>query len=414
MLAALSRSDARIVGAGAIDRNDRVARVEPGEHELDRFEIGSITKVITGTVLARLVLDGATSLNRQIGDWLDAGENGTITLEELATHTSGLPRLAPNAFTHADFDKADPYARFDAALAEEGVRTASRSEIGKYAYSNFGYQLLGLCIERLTGRPLRDLFDEVVLGPAGMTGATTDHSLPVLTGEDDSGPVANWTLVLQGPGGVNGTIHDLLALAEAVLAPRDDRLGEALRFALQPRADGPGAKVGLGWALHPAGIACCGGGTAGFSTYIAAHVETGRGVAVAINRYAGELVQSVALAAAAGQDPEAVVPSPFEGDPAPFEERALELFRQLAAQNFEGARELMRPETADSLTLDRLRAGWTQVAASCGELGDPAATEIARTRGAVQVTVVAPGSAKSLTLRAFLDDAQRVAGVTVA
>lgn len=101
MLAALSRSGARIVGAAAIDRTDRVARVEPGEHELARFEIGSITKVITGTVLARLVLDGVTSLDSQIGDWVDAGENGSITLEELATHTSGLPRLAPNAFTYA-------------------------------------------------------------------------------------------------------------------------------------------------------------------------------------------------------------------------------------------------------------------------------------------------------------------------
>lgn len=414
MLAALSRSGAGIVGAAATDRTDRVALVEPREHELDRFEIGSITKVITGTVLARLVLDGATALDSQIGEWLDAGENRTITLEELATHTSGLPRLAPNAFTYAGFDQADPYARFDATLAEEGLRAASRSEIGKYAYSNFGYQLLGLCIERLTGRPLRDLFDEVVLGPAGMTGATADHSLPVLTGEDDSGPVANWTLLLQGPGGVNATIHDLLALVEAVVSSRNDRLGDALKFALEPRADGPGAKVGLGWALHPAGIACCGGGTAGFSTYIAAHLQTGRGVAVAINRYGGELVQSVALAAAQGQDPQAVVPSPFEGDPAPFEERALELFQYLAAQNFEGARELMRPETAESLTADRLRAGWTQVAASCGELGEPAATDIARTRGAVQVTVVAPGSAKSLTLRAFLDDAQRIAGVTVA
>src|SRR5207249_4459102 len=139
-----------------------------------------------------------------------------------------------------------------------------------YAYSNFGYQILGLCIERLSGRRLSDLFQEIVFGPAGMSGATADHSLPVLQGDDDSGPVANWTQLLQGLAGVNATISDLLALVESVLSPRDDRLAEALRLSLEPRADGPGAKVGLGWALHPAGIACCGGGTAGFSTYIAA------------------------------------------------------------------------------------------------------------------------------------------------
>jgi serine-type D-Ala-D-Ala carboxypeptidase/endopeptidase len=61
-----------------------------------RFEIGSITKTMTAALLASLVGDGVVALDDEIGRWLDAGPNAGITLVQLATHTSGLPRLAPN------------------------------------------------------------------------------------------------------------------------------------------------------------------------------------------------------------------------------------------------------------------------------------------------------------------------------
>jgi CubicO group peptidase (beta-lactamase class C family) len=70
--------------------------VTEGLPEDARFEIGSITKTMTAALLASLVGDGVLTLDDEIGRWLDAGPNGNITLEQLATHTSGLPRLAPN------------------------------------------------------------------------------------------------------------------------------------------------------------------------------------------------------------------------------------------------------------------------------------------------------------------------------
>lgn len=413
MEGALRRTRARVIGVGAIESEDRYTAVAPPEHSGDRFEIGSITKVVTGIVLARLVLDGRATLDAPVSNWLDAGDHGGVTLEQLATHTSGLPRLAPNHGEHEGYDPTNLYAAYTAELAEAGLRAAERNDIGSYAYSNFGYQLLGLCIERLANKSLAELFAEFVFEPSGMTQATADPSLPVLQGEDDDGAVANWTLILQGPGGINGTIDDLLSLVGAVLAPPDERLGQALAFALEPRAKGPGAQVGLGWLIHPAGIACCGGATAGFSTYVAAHLQESRGVAVALNRHIGEMAQNVALAAVQGQDPGLVVPAPFEGDPAPWRERALQLFNALAAEDFEAARALMRSDTAASLTLERLSGAWGNVSSACGALGEPEVADIARARGAVQVTAVAPGSAKPLTLRAWLDEEKRVVGVTI-
>ena len=97
--------------------------VTEGLPEDARFEIGSITKTMTAALLASLVGDGVLALDDEIGRWLDAGPNGNITLEQLATHTSGLPRLAPNQPT----DEANPYRDFTAECAEEGLRTATRA-----------------------------------------------------------------------------------------------------------------------------------------------------------------------------------------------------------------------------------------------------------------------------------------------
>ena len=413
MVEALERTGAGVIGAGASTPDDEAVVVRPPEHAGSRFEIGSITKAVTGTVLARLVLDGTTSLDAPISTWLDGGDNGSITLEQLATHTSGLPRLAPN-HAHPGYRPADPYASYDAALAEAALRPSDRSSIGQFSYSNYGYQLLGLCIERVTGRPLPELFEEIVLRPAGMATATTDPADEVLQGTDDDGsPVDNWTLLLHGPGGINGRVDDLLRLATAVAGATDARLAEALAFATEARADGPGAAVGLGWLLHPAGIVCCGGGTAGFSTYVATHRAERGAVAIAVNRSASDLVQTVALAAAQGTDPRAAVTTAFEGDPAPWTAAALALFAAMRERDFEQARNLMRADTAQALTADRISAGWSAAAQAAGELGDPQVTDIGRHGGAIQVTLVATGADRPITMRVWLDPDRLVAGVTL-
>ena len=97
--------------------------VTEGLPEDARFEIGSITKTMTAALLASLVGDGVLTLDDEIGRWLGAGPNGNITLEQLATHTSGLPRLAPNQ----PIGEANPYRDFTAERAEEGLRAATRT-----------------------------------------------------------------------------------------------------------------------------------------------------------------------------------------------------------------------------------------------------------------------------------------------
>ena len=412
LVEALKTAGVPIAGAGVSTGDDRAAVVEPREHTHSRFEIGSITKKVTGLVLARLVLDGAASLDQPVGTWLDGGANGHITLEQLATHSSGLPRLGPNHFTHKGYDEGDPYAAFTADLAEEGLRNAEIATPGKYLYSNFGYQLLGMCLERITGRPLAELFAEVVFAPLGMAAATLDADAPVLQGVDDDGALPNWTLQLHGPGGINAPIGDLLLLADAFIRPPDDEFAAIVKLATEPRQVGPGADVGLG-CLIADGVVCGGGGTAGFSTFIAADRGSGKSVALAANRQLGELVQSCAFAAVRGQDPMAVVPQPFDGDPGPASDLACRFFTHFARDDFAGARTLMLPKTAEVLTEERMRPPWASLVEQCGTPSAPEVQEVAREGTRIRVTLQANGEKRPLTMVVWLEDDLQVSGVVI-
>ena len=86
-----------VVAAACVDEAGAVIRVSPACTPADgRLEIGSVTKTMTATLLALLAADGTLRLEDEVGRFLAARANGGITLRQLATHTSGLPRIAPN------------------------------------------------------------------------------------------------------------------------------------------------------------------------------------------------------------------------------------------------------------------------------------------------------------------------------
>ena len=247
-------------------------RLTTAGEERRLFAFDSITKTVTGLILARLAATGAVAMDTPVGDLLDAGDNGDITLEQLATHTSGLPRLAPNADGWDGFNLENPYAGYTAEMAEEGLR---RAEQGDDGYSNFGYQLLGLALERATGRPLGELAAQLVFGPAGMSTA----SLPQAPGKLDAGsrdgePAPAWDEQLGGAGGAIGTVGDLAAYARFMLSPPDD-VRSSVEFALQPRSALGAGDTGLAWVTTD-GLTWHNGGSAGYSSLIVLDRTNGR------------------------------------------------------------------------------------------------------------------------------------------
>ena len=215
------------------------------------YEIGSITKTLTATLLAVLVDDGVVALDTTVGAILgeQAGAIPDVTLRELATHTGGLPRLAPNAFT-VPFWPRDPYRFYDAKRLVKGLAKTTLTDPGTIAYSNFGFDLLGHCLEAAARTPFKTLMESRVLVPAGMTtarcqpcprrGLLRGHGSLLLGGR-------RWHQPLPAAGGVDGTIADLAAWARANLVPDSTPLANAIRLAQQEHAANDDGSIGLAW-----------------------------------------------------------------------------------------------------------------------------------------------------------------------
>ncbi|MGH3291059.1 MAG: serine hydrolase domain-containing protein [Trebonia sp.] len=242
-----------------------------------RFEIGSVTKTMTATLLASLVLDGTVTLDDPIGGWLDAGPNGDITLEQLATHTSGLPRLAPDQ----PVDWANPFRDLAAEQAEEALRAAIRPPEAAHLYTNFGYQLLGIVLERASGHAYQDLLAERLFEPLEMTcsGVGEAGGGIRLTGN----PVGHWDRALPAAGGIESTVEDVARYLSACLNPQDGALGRAITLCRQPRVRiHEDREIGLAWFII-GDVFRHNGRTGGFASCVAVNQVAGRAVGAMVN-----------------------------------------------------------------------------------------------------------------------------------
>ena len=348
-----------VVGAACIDGTGRASTVSPGDSPADgRFEIGSVTKTMTATLVALLEADGRLRLDDEISRWLSAGANGGITVRQLATHTSGLPRLAPNLDLRT-VDRANPWAGFSFERAEEGLRQAVAAPGSPWLYSNFGYQLLGLVLERASGSSYQELITDQLLVPLAMNCSGVGDSgggIP-LPGHNGTGEVPRWDHPL-GAGGVEATISDLARYAEACLHPPNTPLGAAIAAALTPQFEvGDGRTQALAWQVRDDGIRVHGGGTAGFSSAVI--IDPGRDRAVAMLASCGggyaQALGHAAFLALGGDDPHAARPQP----PGPeWDGRAREIIQLLLDGRTSDVHARASVAVRDQLSAERLDRAW--------------------------------------------------------
>ncbi|MBN2113098.1 MAG: beta-lactamase family protein [Acidimicrobiia bacterium] len=256
------------------------------------WEIGSITKVFTGLLLAEMSLRGEVGLNDPIGRYLPDAVAARLpaaetqpTLVDLATHTSGLPRL-PWPLIREVGRNPDPYARLTEARVfaclGPGTRRPRRP---RSRYSNFGMGLLGHLLARAAGSPYPALVHDRLLVPLGLTatgvGGCGTGSAP-MPGFRKGKPTPPWAFgALEGAGALRSTADDLLAFARANLDPPASPVAEALALARQPHRQGrlPFAASGFGWMLRtrdrrrrPTQVCWHNGGTYGGSAFLAVDV----------------------------------------------------------------------------------------------------------------------------------------------
>lgn len=220
------------------------------------FEIGSISKLFTGLLLAQAVVEGKVALadpiDKYLGDGLgkaNAKVRG-ITLEQLATHRSCLPRLPDNL---APKDPADPYVDYDATAlyAFLSAHTLDGTPPCDSQYSNLGFGVLGQVIEAVYGQPWAAVVAEKIAEPAGMidTVQTLDpaRARRFVSANAGAAAASPWQFdVIAGAGALRSTAADMLSLGDALLDP-EHPLAPAWKLASTLRADVPavGGRIGL-------------------------------------------------------------------------------------------------------------------------------------------------------------------------
>ena len=264
----------------------------PAERVL--FEIGSISKVFTGILLADAVKAGKLGFDDTLAQRLpavkfDHATTGAITLKLLATHTSCLPRL-PDNMMNADGD--DPYSQYDNKAMFEYLAHAKLEGQTPCAssYSNLGFGVLGVVLETAYGKPWVALVQEKIAGPLGMVDTVQQLSSAQQPrfAEPWAGdkPAHPWTFTaISGAGALRSTLADMSRFADALLAGAKGPLGHVWPLLAGDYVDMPavGGKIGLGLVhLKENGEDTYwhNGGTGGYRSVLSVYPASGRAVIV--------------------------------------------------------------------------------------------------------------------------------------
>jgi CubicO group peptidase (beta-lactamase class C family) len=268
-----------------------------GDVQVDTvFEIGSITKVFTAILLQDMVDRGEVKLDDPIDKFLPASvktpsrSGRQITLLDLATQTSGLPRMPDN---FAPGNDANPYADYTVERLYDFLSHYQLTrEIGaEYEYSNLGGGLLGHALALRAGTNYEELVIGRICNPLHLdsTRITLSPGLKsrLASGHNRFGmPVSNWDLsTLAGAGALRSTASDLLVFVAANLGLTNCSLTHAMMQTHLPRhSTGSIGKIGLMWQIDSAHETLWhNGGTGGYHSYIGFKMAERRGVVVLAN-----------------------------------------------------------------------------------------------------------------------------------
>ncbi|HNX48800.1 MAG TPA: serine hydrolase [Thermoanaerobaculaceae bacterium] len=287
----------RVVAYGNLAKGDR--RPLDGE---TIFEIGSATKVFTSLLLCEMVQREEVALSDPVAKYLPAGitvperDGRAITLQDLSTHTSGLPRLPGNL---SPKDLANPYADYSVEQLYQFLSSYELTrDIGsQYEYSNLGAGLLGHALARRAGVDYDALVRSRISGPLGMTSTgialSPEQKARLAAGHNEAMETTpSWDLpTLAGAGGLRSSANDLLLFLAANLGYSKSPLDSALSTMLKVRrpTGAPDLEIALGWHVFTRNgteVVWHNGGTGGYRSFIGFDPKSRTGVVVLSNAVA--------------------------------------------------------------------------------------------------------------------------------
>lgn len=273
---------------GIIKINDTV---KPINNQDKIFEIGSITKVFTSTVLASLVENGKLKLTDKINSYypFTFKDNISLTFKNLANHTSGLPRLPENLDLQ---NKINPYKDYGEIQIEEYLKNHLSFEneaLKSYSYSNLGTGLLGYTLGLSEKTSFQKLLQKNIFDKYKMKNSFTSSqnlSDKLVKGRNQNGEiVSNWDFdALFGAGGILSTTEDLSKFANEQFNPKNKEfaLTRITTFEVNEKM-----KIGLGWHIlkskNGEGVFWHNGGTGGYSSSMTIDVQEKTAVIILSN-----------------------------------------------------------------------------------------------------------------------------------
>jgi serine-type D-Ala-D-Ala carboxypeptidase/endopeptidase len=284
----------RVIAWGTLEKGDK--RTLDGDTV---FEIGSMTKVFTSLVLMDMAQRGEVSVTDPVAKYLPAGvkmpeRNGkVITLQDLSTQSSGLPRLPSNLKPK---DPANPYADYSVAQLYGFLSgyQLTRDPGEKYEYSNLGAGLLGHALALRARMDYEAMVRTRICDPLRMTNTrvtlTPEMNARLAPGHDASlSPVPNWDLpTLAGAGALRSTANDLLIFLAANLGYTKTALSAAMEREVSIRRPTGDPQMEIAYAWHVLtrdgkSVIWHNGGTGGYRTFMGYDPKSRVGVVVLSN-----------------------------------------------------------------------------------------------------------------------------------
>lgn len=288
-------SDSSVMYYGAIRKNDSLKTIL---NSTVVFEIGSLSKVFTSTILVDLDRQNKLRLEQPIQEYLAFSLNTKqdITFKQLSNHTSGMPRI-PDGFVWESLLHMDnPYKDYNDNKLLDYLKNELdlQSEPGtRFQYSNIGAGVLGYVLTKIGNKSYEQLLQEIIFQPYGMLSSTIKRKQ--VTGRLASGlskrgkPTTYWDFgALEGAGAILSTAEDLSKFIIANFDESNDalKLQRESTFTIDESRE-----MTLGWFILKQASGkqwyWHNGGTGGFRSSLVMNTDSRKGVAVLSNISAG-------------------------------------------------------------------------------------------------------------------------------
>ena len=278
------------------------------------YEIASLSKTFTGTLLGEMVARDELSLDDLLDQFVPEGirvpryEGQTVTLRQLSTHSSGIPRLPPDFWRVAAPEPNNPYKFYTNEKIERFLDTYQLTVApdARYEYSNLGASVLGYVMAKKTGKTYEQLVQERICGPLGMANTAVEFTEAMREKlappyDEKKQPASNWDLPgFAGGGGLRSSMRDMLAFAQAsagvfdafpeLAANPDHPLIVGIKTASTQHYEDPAShqRMGLGWHINASGELTHNGQTGGYHSYIIVNPKSHRAIVLLTNTAIGD------------------------------------------------------------------------------------------------------------------------------